>query len=168
MAYIRTRTKKAGTISSALVESFRDEQGRPRLRLLANLHGEPTLLRALARLAARREALRMERDELASQAIEANKFYEIATAEALQGRPFPEARRGEIRDLMRKRERLLRRIAQVEADLGIIQKDYGIIKSHCTATPDEIQKAINLSRDPLRWLRADSPRQFGRREGARP
>jgi hypothetical protein len=35
MAYIKTRTTKAGSISTALVEAYRDEKGRPRQRLLA-------------------------------------------------------------------------------------------------------------------------------------
>jgi hypothetical protein len=46
---VRKRTTKAGTVSTALVESYRDDQGRPRQRLIANLHGEPDPLRALAK-----------------------------------------------------------------------------------------------------------------------
>jgi hypothetical protein len=53
MAYVRQRTTKTGAVSTALVESYRDAQGRPRQRLLANLHGEPDTLRALARLTVR-------------------------------------------------------------------------------------------------------------------
>jgi hypothetical protein len=49
MAYIRRRTSKAGAISTALVEAYRDGQGRPRQRLLANLHGELTPLKCFAR-----------------------------------------------------------------------------------------------------------------------
>ena len=48
MAYVRKRTTKAGSVSTTLVESYRDETGRPRQRVLANLHGEPDTLRALA------------------------------------------------------------------------------------------------------------------------
>ena len=47
MAYFRQRITKAGTVSTALVESYRDGQGEPRQRVLVNLHGEPE--RALAR-----------------------------------------------------------------------------------------------------------------------
>jgi hypothetical protein len=43
---------------------------------------------------------------------------------------------------MRKRERLLKRLSQVEQQLAVIQKDGAVIKKHCTATPDEIQAAI--------------------------
>jgi hypothetical protein len=51
MAYVRRRITKAGEFSTALVEAYRDDQGRPRQRLLVNMHGEPDILRALARLA---------------------------------------------------------------------------------------------------------------------
>ena len=54
MAYVRQRITKAGTVSTALVESYRDGQGEPRQRVLVNLHGEPDTLRALARLTVRR------------------------------------------------------------------------------------------------------------------
>jgi hypothetical protein len=56
MAYIRRRTTKAGSVSTALVESYRDEKGRPRQRLLANLHGEPDTTRALAKLIVQNES----------------------------------------------------------------------------------------------------------------
>ena len=63
MAYVRTRTTKAGTLSTALVEAYRDAQGRPRQRLIANLHGEPTPLRALAKLIVLRDTLHGELKE---------------------------------------------------------------------------------------------------------
>ena len=59
MAFVRTRGTTTG-----LIEAYRDENGRPRQRLLANLHGEPDTLSALAKLAARRKALRTELDAL--------------------------------------------------------------------------------------------------------
>ena len=63
MAYVRKRTTKAGMVSTALVEAYRDEQGRPRQRILANLHGEPDTLRAWARLEYRRVHLRKHREK---------------------------------------------------------------------------------------------------------
>src|SRR5580765_7842947 len=63
MAYIRTRTTKAGSISTTLVESYRDATGRPRQRVLANLHGEPDILRALAKLAVLHDLLSKQREE---------------------------------------------------------------------------------------------------------
>jgi hypothetical protein len=66
MAFVRKRITIAGTVSTCLVEGYRDAQGRPRQRLLANLHGEPDTLRALARLTVRRTSLLADRKELAS------------------------------------------------------------------------------------------------------
>src|SRR2546423_1576536 len=65
MTYIRRRNTKAGSVSTALVESYRDEKGRPRQRLLANLHGESDTVSALAKLEFHRDALRNERTEYA-------------------------------------------------------------------------------------------------------
>lgn len=64
MAYIRRRASKNGSVSTILVESYRDDQGRPRERALANLHGESTCLDALAKLTVQIEELRTHRDEL--------------------------------------------------------------------------------------------------------
>jgi hypothetical protein len=57
MAFVRQRTTKTGSISTTLVESYRDQNGRPRQRILANLHGEPDTLQALVKLAAMRDTL---------------------------------------------------------------------------------------------------------------
>jgi chromosome segregation ATPase len=142
MTYVRRRTTRAGTVSTALVESYRDPQGRPRQRLLANLHGEPDTLRALAKLAAQRDALRKERESLAAEAVHANKFYEIVTQNTLYGHQYSDDEREEIDRLMRQRERLLNRLSQIERQLATIQRDGAVIKKHCTATPGEIQAAI--------------------------
>jgi hypothetical protein len=79
MPFIRKRSTKTGSISSTLVESYRDEAGRPRLRVLANLHGEPDTPSALAKLAVQRSDLREEKEALGKELVEANQFYEIVT-----------------------------------------------------------------------------------------
>jgi chromosome segregation ATPase len=150
MAYVRRRTTKAGAISTALVEAYRDGRGRPRQRQLANLHGELTPLKALAKLAAQREALRKESKALVAEAEAANRFYEIVTQKVLHGFPYSAEQRKEIDDLMRQRERLLRRLAKVEASLATVEKEGAIIKKHCTASPDEIQAAIRAYKTELR------------------
>jgi small-conductance mechanosensitive channel len=142
MAYIRTRTTKAGSVSATLVEAYRDEGGRPRQRNLANLHGEPDTLRALAKLAAQRDGLRKEREKLTAEAVYADQFYERITQNALHGHQYAPAERKEIDGLMRQRRQLLERLAKIDGDLATIQKDGAIIKKHCSATPDEIQAAI--------------------------
>ena len=40
MAYVRRRWTKADNVSTTLVESYRDEAGRPRQHILANLYQE--------------------------------------------------------------------------------------------------------------------------------
>lgn len=129
-------------ISTALVEAYRNERGQPRQRLLANLHGEPDLLSALAKLAARRDDLRKEQDALAADAVAANQFYEIVTLNTLHGKQYSSEERKEIDALMKQRGHLLARMAKIEADLAVIQKDGVAIKKHCSATPEQIQDAI--------------------------
>jgi chromosome segregation ATPase len=154
MAYVRQRTTKAGAVSTALVEAYRDEKARPRQRLLANLYGEPDTLKALAKLAAQRETLRKEKEALAKDAAHANQVYETVTQSTLHGRQYTAAERKEIDQLMRQRDRLLKRLAKVEAGLAAIQKDGAIITKHCTATPDEIQAAIQVYKAELREAEA--------------
>jgi hypothetical protein len=137
MAFVRKRAA-----STALVEAYRDDKGRPRQRILANLHGEATALEALAKLAALRASLREELEPLVKEKVEANQFYEIVTTNTLQGHRYSVDERKEIDGLMRQRKRLLQRITKIERDLDIIQRDGAIIKKYCSATPDEIQAAI--------------------------
>jgi hypothetical protein len=100
------------------------------------------VLSALAKLAARREALRKEQKELTAEALEADEFYGIVTQATLAGHQYSETERKEIDRLMRLRERLMRRLSKVEADLAVIQKDGAVIREHCSATADGIQAAI--------------------------
>jgi hypothetical protein len=141
MAYVKSRSN-AGSISTALVEAYRDEKGRPRQRVLANLHGEPDTLSALAKLAARRDDLRKEQDTLAADKEHAEKFYEVITFNTLQGGQHTAEDRKKIELGLRQRKRLLARMAKIETDLATIQKDGVAIKKHCSATPEQIQEAI--------------------------
>jgi hypothetical protein len=45
------------------------------------------------------------------------------------------------------RKRLLKRMAQVDAALAVIQRDGAVVKKHCSATPEEIQAAIQAYRE---------------------
>lgn len=145
MAFVRTR----GT-TTALVEAYRDEEGRPRQRVLANLHGEPDALSALAKLAARREVLRTEHDKLAAEAVDADKFYETVTLSTLHGHAYSADERKEIDGLMKARERLLKRLEKIAADLAVIQRDGAVIRKHCAATADQVQAAIRAFKKKLR------------------
>ncbi|MCH8917397.1 MAG: hypothetical protein IIC52_05015 [Proteobacteria bacterium] len=134
MAFVRQRKTKAGFISTALIESYRDGLGRPRQRILANLYGAPDTTVALAKLAAQRRLLRKENRTLTSDLEKAEEFYAAITRKTIAGQA--------IDHNFRVRARLLKRAAKIKADLGRIQKDGAIIKKHCTATDGEIQKAI--------------------------
>ena len=165
MAYVRKRTSRSGSVSTALVESYRDDQGRPRQRILANLHGEPNTLRALAKLAAQRELLRKERDSLAAQVPDANRFYETVTSNALHGRQYSNAERREIDTLMRQRAQLLKRLTTVEAALALIQKDGPVIQKHCSATAEKKQAAIRAYKKRLENAQALAlGAEFGKHE----
>jgi hypothetical protein len=142
MPFVRQRTTRIGSISTTLIEAYRDADGRPRQRILASLHGEPDTLCALAKLAAQRAALREEKQALEQDAIAANQVYEVVTQKALQGHQYSAFERQEIDSLMAKRKRLLKRLAQVEAALVTIEKNGAVIKKHCRATAEEIQAAI--------------------------
>lgn len=130
-----------------MIEAYRDEGGHPRQRLLANLHGERDTLSALAKLAARREALRTELGSLQRAAGEANQFYAILTQNTLAGHQYSATERKEIDRLLRQRERVLARVTKIEAALVAIQKDGAVIKKHCDASPAEMQAAIRAFKE---------------------
>jgi hypothetical protein len=142
MPFVRQRTTRTGSISTTLIEAYRDADGRPRQRILASLHGEPDTLCALAKLAAQRAALREEKQALEQDAVAANQVYEVVTQKALQGHQYSPSERQEIDFLLTKRKYLLKRIKQIEAALTVIQRDGVIIKKHCLATPEQIQDAV--------------------------
>jgi hypothetical protein len=150
MTYVKTRKNRVSeAISTTLVEAYRDDKGRPRQRVLANLHGEPDALSALAKLAARRDALRKEQEALAEEAVAAEQFYETVTLNTLHGHQYSTAERKEIDGLLKARARLLKRRAKVAAELAAIQKEGVVIKEHCTATADEVQAAIRAYKQKL-------------------
>jgi hypothetical protein len=150
MAYVKIRRSRSGATSTALIEAYRDDKGRPRQRILANLHGEQDVLSALAKLAARRDALRKEHEELAKEAPHADQFYEVIARRTLEGHHYNAAERKEIDGHLKARERLSKRMATIEADLAAIQKDGAAIKRHCSATADEVQAAIRAYKQKLR------------------
>lgn len=123
MAYVRQRTTRTWTVSTALVESYRDAQGRPRQRLLANLHGEPDTLRALARLAVRRTSLLAERKQLMSEGTIDGEAVDVATARRV--------------------------FAAINAELAELAREQTIIRKHCTATGKQIQAATRAYQQEL-------------------
>jgi len=136
MAYVRQRTSKSGSVSTTLIEAYRDNSGRPRQSILANLHGEPDTLHALAKLAAMRGALRQERDWLAQQVTDANQW--LAQNGIVLSAQDPVL----FLDAKDKRDEFARELAAVECKLTAIEKEGVAVKKHCTAAPEEIQAAI--------------------------
>jgi hypothetical protein len=126
MAYVRQRITKAGTVSTALVESYRDGQGEPRQRVLVNLHGEPDTLRALARLAVQRTSLLAERKGLAS------------------GKATDDD--GEVADAALAHKV----IAFIDAKLANLASEQAVLANHCTATPEQIRAATTAYQQEIK------------------
>ena len=123
MPYIKTRTTKAGRASTTLVESYRDDNGRPRQRILANLHGEPGTLEALVKLAFQREDRQRFRDE------------QWANLSAHD------------RDV--NADWLAEYFAKLDAELAALDRELAVIDAHCEATPDQIQAAYRAYKKRL-------------------
>ncbi len=154
MAFVRKRETKTGAISTALVEAYRDKDGRPRQRVLANLHGAETALDALARLAAQRQELRKERAELAPEVKSAEEVYKIVMTSTVAGHKYSKDERKDIDHLLRARKKLLKRSDRVEALLAQIEREGAIIKKHCDASHGEIQAAIKVYQEELEKAQA--------------
>ena len=153
MAFVRKRVTKTGVVSSALVEAYRDK-GRPRQRVLANLHGAETTLDALAKLAAQRLDLRKEKKRLQPELKAAEEIHSGWMIAVTDRRRFSREERLEINQLLRARKRLLKRAKHVDAKLARIEREGAIIKKHCGASPDEIQAAIKAYQKKLERARA--------------
>ena len=154
MAFVRKRETKTGAISTALVEAYRDEGGRPRQRVLANLRGAETALEALAQLAAQRHELKKEKKRLQPDLKVAEQIHSGWMTAMASGQRFSAQERKDIDRLLRARKKLLKRSEKVDALLNQIERDGAIIKKHCDASPDEIQAAIKTFQKRLRDVRA--------------
>jgi hypothetical protein len=126
MAFVVRRTTKAGSLSTALVESYRDEQGRPRQRHLANLHGELTPLEALAKLALSHDLLLGGREEEHAEPSHSGAGFVLIPERALIEHN--------------------RRMLQIERQLAVIERDMAAINKHCTASDDEFEEAVQCYR----------------------
>jgi hypothetical protein len=126
MAYIRTRATKAGSISTTLVEAYRDDAGRPRQRILANLHGEPDLLSALGKLTAMRWTLLDQLEE---------------PLEFFEDRREPTKGTGFVLHTARAVAKRNSRVAQINRHLDLIERDMAVIGKHCAASDKQIRAA---------------------------
>jgi hypothetical protein len=150
MAFVKVRKTKTGVVSTVLVESYRDDNGRSKHRVLANLHGCEDTLHAMARLAAHRDCLRKERAELEPNVGPAERFYEAITLNTLHGHVYSAEDRKDIDRLLKARKRLLNRIAAIDRKLAEIAKEGAIIKPHCQANSDEIRALVGKYQKEMR------------------
>jgi chromosome segregation ATPase len=139
MPFIRKRITKAGSVSTALVESSRNAKGKPCQRLIANLHGAETLEAALGKLVAERWALREELTVLSPEVPTVKEFRDKMALAALNHHPWTEQQRKEINQLLRQARQLMDRVEAINKDLARIQREGLAIKRHCSATKDAIQ-----------------------------
>ena len=130
MAYVRKRTTKAGSLSTTLVEAYRDKSDRPRQRVLANLHGETDSLRTLAKLAVMHDVLSEQREEEHAEPGKRGVGFVLVTERALTEHNH--------------------HIAQIDRRLVAIERDMAVIDKHCTASDNEFQEAVQRYREEYR------------------
>ena len=127
MPFVRTRTTKAGSVSTTLVESYRDEAGRPRQRILANLHGEPDTLRALAKLAEMHDLLSVQRKEEHAAPGKEGAGFVLVTERALT--------------------EYNHRMVQINRQLAAIEREMAVIGKHLPpVSDDEFLEAVQRYR----------------------
>lgn len=130
MAYVRKRTTKAGSLSTTLVEAYRDKSGHPRQRVLANLHGETDTLRTLAKLAVMHDVLSEQREEEHAEPSNRGAGFVLVSDRALTEHNH--------------------RIAQINRQLATIERDMAAINKHCSASDNEFQEAVQRYREECR------------------
>jgi hypothetical protein len=112
--HIRKRTTKAGSVSTTLIEAYRDKRGRPRQHVLANLYGEQNTLRALVKLVLKHDALLEQREEEHAEPSKRGANFVLVTEH----------------------------MAHIDRQLAAIERDIAAISEHCTASEDEFQEAV--------------------------
>ena len=151
MAFVRKRRSAAGHLSTALVEAYRDEEGRPRQRVLVNLHGCETPLEALAKLAVQRKRLRVERQEIDAFLTETADAPALSVEVALNPEKFNLSATGyaELNGFLRKRKKAAARLDRITALQGVIQRDGVVIHQHVDASKKKVQRAIKAYQEQL-------------------
>ncbi len=149
MAFVRKRKAGDGlmglgeaTLSTTLVESYREAEGRPRQRVLASMHGEKTTLSALAKVAAIRANLREEKADLDKAQAQLAPIYEDWMQAIGTGHRLTKNDRRKCDKVVKMRETMQKRSSEIETRLAKLSREGAAIKKHCTASADEIQAAI--------------------------
>ncbi len=151
MAFVRKRKAGDGlmglgeaTLSTTLVESYRDAEGRPRQRVLASMHGEKTTLSALAKVAAIRANLREEKADLDKAQAQLAPIYEDWMQAIGTGHRLTKDDRRKCDRVVKMRQDMQIRAGEIESRLAKLNREGAAIKKHCEASDDEIQTAIRI------------------------
>ena len=140
MAFVRRRTTAAGTLVTTLMESYRDPEGRPRQRTLANLHGAESADQAYARLSA--VAQRLEA-QLAPVAKEAEGLPRKLDAKAKHAAGALSATEQiETAALYNRSRWLLSRRRQLEQALAAVERDREVLQPHCSWDAGQLRRAV--------------------------
>lgn len=140
MAFVRRRTTSGGTLVTTLMESYRDERGRPRQRTLANLHGADNADQALARLTAVGSRL----DRLL-QAIEAEAEavgHALAPLDGRRDAALPWEARIERAALETRGRWLQGRGEQLRGSLAALESERSTLEAHRTWDDAKLRRAI--------------------------
>ncbi len=158
MPFVRRRTTSAGNIVTTLVESYRDDQGRPRQRVLANLHGADSADHALARLSAVRSRLKKELVEVEKEAVQVRAFQ---AGVAIKG--FGHLTREELREVLslnRAGNRILEREKRLKTAMKATQRDGSKLQRFRTWDDAAMQAAI---KDELKGIERVMTENIGER-----
>ncbi len=140
MAFVRRRTTSGGTLVTTLMESYRDEQGRPRQRTLANLHGAESPDQALARMTA--VGVRLDR---LCRAVEAEAAAVARALAPLAGKrevALPWEARIERAALQNRGRWLEARGEQLGASLAALNAERGTLETHRSWDDATLRRAV--------------------------
>ena len=140
MAFVRRRTTSGGTLVTTLMESYRDAQGRPRQRTLANLHGAESADQALARLTA--VGVRLERLCRAVEAEAAAVARSLAPLAGKREAALPWEARIERAALQNRGRWLEARAEQLGTSLAALNAERGQLEAYRTWDDAKLQRAI--------------------------
>ncbi len=157
MAFIRKRQAGGGgfiglvepAVSTTLVESYRDAEGRPRQRVLANMHGEETTLAALAKIAAMRDRLRKEKADLDNDQTQFRPTYESWMQAIGTGCSLTKTEKRTCDKVVKIWKTMQKRPGEIKNRIAKLNREGAAIKKHCAASADEIQTAIRAHKKQI-------------------
>lgn len=130
MPYVR-QFRDGDGYATALVETFIDQNGKHRTRVLADLMGASSVEEALDRLDRQHEALRREAAEIAPQLAETQECYAAIRENLEGGKAYAFEELKKIDQLCALRRRLIGRVLQIEDSLTRNKRDRAAIEKHC-------------------------------------